>query len=211
MAPKYAVGKAKPRPTPQPAPAWAVHGNARNLRRRSAVGLLNVLAEEVGVKNVPVKSSSSLVEKLARRLEPRCQSGDLLGRLRAAVAKFLDNGGKFSTPVLRDDGTAVATDDADDADGDAPPPLQRHRLFKPGFQLNTKAFMLTFNSESFTESDWPQFRKWVKDKRGELGARRWAACLEVSEHASGSGDAPQRKFFCVDAPMRRNSKSSQWC
>ena len=152
--------------------------NARSLRRREAVSLLNGLAVEVGLKKVPVKALASRVEALVRLLDPRCQAGALPARLRSAVGVYLGNGGAFAAAVLPACARAAAAEDAHcDADGDAPPPMARHRLLEAGFRLESKAFMLTFNSGSFVRETWPVFLEWVKERRGALGARRWAACI----------------------------------
>ena len=74
--------------------------NARTLRRREAVSLLNGLAGEVGLKQIPVKTPANSVEALVRLLDPRCQAGGLPDRLRSAVSVYLDNGGAFSATVL---------------------------------------------------------------------------------------------------------------
>ena len=125
------------------------------------------------------------MKAFARRLEPRCQAGDLPARLRDAVLMFLSNGGVFYSKVLPaspgDGPDALAADDAD-ADCEAPPPLLRHKLLEQGFRLVAKAFMMTFNSRTFSAATWPGFLRWVKERRHLLGARRWAACWELSEH-----------------------------
>ncbi len=72
-----------------------------------------------------------------------------------------------------------------DADGDTPPPVLRHRLLEQSFRLNSKAFMLTFHSRSLSMVKWPQFLLWVEVSRRGLRARRWAACVEESEHSKG--------------------------
>ena len=160
--------------------------NDRNLARREAVKLLNGLALEVGLKAVKVKAAAPAVETLARLLEPRCQDDGRPERLRSAVASYLASGGAFSTPVLLTPalGTLAQGPEQPDVDGDVPPPILRHKLFERGFQLNSKAFMLMSNSRLFTEGTWPAFLAWVRDKRRSLGARRWAACLEESQHAA---------------------------
>lgn len=171
--------------------------NARSLRRREAVSLLNGLAVEVGLKKVPVKALASRVEALVRLLDPRCQAGALPARLRSAVGVYLGNGGAFAAAVLPACARAAAAEDAHcDADGDAPPPMARHRLLEAGFRLESKAFMLTFNSGSFVRETWPVFLEWVKERRGALGARRWAACLEESLNAHSSSSS------CAVAPPR---------
>ena len=118
------------------APAGSSY-NARSLQRRSAVGLLNDLAETVGVKKVTKRTTSQQVEAFVRRLEPRCQAGDLPALLRDAVLMFLSNGGVFYSKVLPaspgDGPDALAADDAD-ADCEAasrwPPQLDRTNRFR---------------------------------------------------------------------------------
>ena len=65
--------------------ARATRSNARNLRRRETVKLLNGLAAEVGLKAVPVKAAAPAVEALVRLLEARCQDNGRPERLRSAV------------------------------------------------------------------------------------------------------------------------------
>ena len=159
----------------------AAKSNARQAQRRAAVVLLNGLAAELGVRQISVKSARGPVEKLVRVLDARCRDGSLPARLRAAVTSYLNNSSTFSVSLL----PAASGVDADacSADCDRPPPLQRHRLLDEGFRLESKAFMLTYNSRAFSPETWPMFLQWVKDKRQELGARRWAAWLEESENA----------------------------
>ena len=144
MAPK--------RPTGPKVKQWNDASNARTLRRRGAVRLLNGLAEELGAKPVKLKAPSIAVEALVRVLDPRCQTDGFPARLRSAVTKYLDNGGKFSAPLLPATAAAAATVEGTmcDTDGDAPPPLTRHRLLEDGFRLESKAFTLTYNSRSFS-------------------------------------------------------------
>ena len=132
--------------------------NARSLRRREAVSLLNGLAVEVGLKKVPVKALASRVEALVRLLDPRCQAGGLPDRLRSAVSVYLDNGGAFSATVLPACARTAAADGAHcDVDCDAPPPMARHRLLEAGSRMTSKAFMLTSNGGPFVLETWPVF------------------------------------------------------
>ena len=86
-----------------------------------------------------------------------------------------DNGGALSQPMT----VAAANPNLPDNDGEADesevPLLPRHRVLEPGYILKSKAFMLTFNSDTFTRDTWKSFENWVKRKRKELGARAWAA------------------------------------
>ena len=166
--------------------------NARNMGRRDAVRLLNALAGEVGFRKLRVKSAAKDVEAFVRKLDPRCQDAGRPERLRRAVEAYLGNGGSFSAPLLAlpcGVPPASVLEAPDGEDGDAPPPLTRHRLLDTGFQLNSKAFMVTYNSRSFTETTWLSFLGWLREKRRSLGARRWAACLEVSEQTSSAAGA----------------------
>ena len=157
---------------------------------------MNELAAQVGVTRVKAKSASPVVEAFVRRLEPRCQSGGLPERLRDAVSTYIGHGGVFSTAVLPPvpavplaDASAASSCDRV-AEADAAPAVMRHRLLEQGFRLKSKAFMLTFNSKEFTEATWNDFRPWVERKCRELGARRWAACLELSENAVSAAGGP---------------------
>ena len=91
--------------------------------------------------------------------------------------------------------------------------LQRHRLLEAGYQMKSKAFMLTLNSRTFKPETWPAFRDWVVERRGALGASRWAACLEESLHAAppaGAADglAAPRVFHLHAYPVVGDGMSS---
>ena len=64
--------------------------------------------------------------------------------------------------------------------------VQRHRVLDAGFRLEWKAFMLTFNGLAFNEATWPEFRDLAKSKSKDLGACRWAACIEKTEDAAAA-------------------------
>ena len=157
---------------------------------------MNELAAQVGVTRVKAKSASPVVEAFVRRLEPRCQSGGLPERLRDAVSTYIGHGGVFSTAVLPPvpavplaDASAASSCDRM-AEADAAPAVMRHRLLEQGFRLKSKAFMLTLNSKELTEATWHDFQSWVERKCRELGARRWAACIELSEDAVNAAGGP---------------------
>jgi hypothetical protein len=178
---------------------WVADGDARSLARRKAVQLLNGLANDLGVKRGTSKSASAGVEALVRRFEPRCQTGSLPTRLRNAVVSFLDNGGHFVSavlppaPVALPTAAATATPACDaEIDADIHPPLLRHRVLEASFRPKSKTSMLTFNRRAFIEATWALFLAWLKDTARELGARRWAACLERSENAQRSAAAESR-------------------
>ena len=73
----------------------------RQTRRREAVRLLNALISEVQLPapRLPAKTTTpAQVEHVVRKLEPRCQSAHLLGRLRDATELWVDNGVCCSVP-----------------------------------------------------------------------------------------------------------------
>ena len=115
----------------------AAVSNSRQAQRRSAVRQLNVLAGELGVRQVSVKGSSERVENLVCELDRVCPDAEVAARVREAAAMFVRNGGTLSVRLQQEQ------EDANDM------PLtlvQRHRVLEEGFRLESKAFMLTYNS-----------------------------------------------------------------
>lgn len=152
----------------------ASRSNDRQAQRRRAVTDLNGLAHEFGLEAIPVKAPCVTVEKLVRALDKQDLDYTFALQLREAAVLYVSNGGHFGVEL-----------------GPVPEfqaQLQRHRVLKNGFVLKSKAFMLTFNSRTFTPDTWLAFLPWVRARAAELGARRWAACLEKSEHARGGCD-----------------------
>ena len=185
--------------------------NARQMMRKDAVRSMNALATELGVEKVHVPLKRLLagevkVERLIRALEPRCHTTGLAQRLRHAVRLWRDNGGALSQPMV--DTTAADGKPADDkaahdkaaddkaADEPGMSALPRHRVLQPGYILQSKAFMLTFNSDTFGRGTWADFERWVKSKYKELGARAWAACIEESLHAEATTQGPRFHLHC---------------
>ena len=175
--------------------------NARQRLRKDAVTALNLLATDLGVvgAHVPLKgllATEPKVERLIRALEHRCQSDDLSQRLRGATQLWRDNGGALSqpmteAPVLAEEDGPQAPDDFDDT-----PLLPRHKVLQSGYILQSKAFMLTFNSDSLQAESWVSFLLWVKKQRKDLGARAWAACIELSTHARPATCGPRHHLHC---------------
>ena len=153
--------------------------NARRDCRRAAATALNDLARECHVPEGGLLQdrdpSSQDVEAIVRLLQRRIQTDSQLDRLRAAAEQFLANGGVFEAPLLQDEA--------------GPPAVRMHRVLEPTFLLQSKAFMLTYNSSEITRSSWQPFRNFMASLQRQLGARGWAACLEVStKAASGQGE-----------------------
>ena len=170
--------------------------NGRQRLRKDAVTALNLLATDLGVvgAHVPLKgllATEPKVERLIRALEHRCQADDLSQRLRGATQLWRDNGGALSQPmteaaVLTEEGGPQGPDDFDDT-----PLLPRHKVLLSGYILHSNAFMLTFNNDSLKAESWESFLQWVKKQRKDLGARAWAACIELSSHARPTASGPR--------------------
>ena len=79
MAPKCAPGprgrgtaKGQAKAKAKAAVSWVVEGNRRKRQREAALRALNLLAEEVGVEPVPLKTAGRKVQKLMKKVEARC-------------------------------------------------------------------------------------------------------------------------------------------
>ena len=178
------------------------NANARQRMRKDAVSSLNALATELELERVQVQlkclvASEPKVERLIRTLEPRCQTDVLAQRLRDAVKLWKDNQGALSQPMTEEDANPMPaesnTDDTDDSDVRY---LPRHKVLQAGYTLKSKAFMLTFNSDTFNAETWVTFESWVKKKRKEFGARAWAACIEISVHAEATQHGTRHHLHC---------------
>ena len=177
----------------------------RQIKRRSALKLLNDLTAELDLGVAPLRSketSSQVITKRVRLLETRCQEGTLPRRLRMAVEQFANNGGKLgraivpalgataSAPGGRDvadnqRGNEPATE-ALDQDDVRPPHVGFHRVLDASFLLDSKAFMLTYNSRKFTPADWPAFREKMRSLHATFKSKAWAANQEESVNASNT-------------------------
>ena len=161
--------------------------NLRLDRRRSALRLLNAVVGDMGHPSVQVdakQTSSIAVQKLFRFLARRDFDGDEAKRCREAVKMYVDNGGKLPEGMsLREEGSGVTMLP------DESPAVPRHKVLMNGFVLHSRAFMLTYNSSTFSDDTWQEFEAWVQTFARQRGARGWAACLETSLHAGASIEA----------------------
>lgn len=164
--------------------------NKKRKVRRQVATALNKIADQLGVSHLKLdrkSPTSEQLEKLLRVVNARSPTAAVVADVRTATQTWLANGGTLSTE-LEDESEAEQTP----AEDDVPSPVSGHKLLKPNFRLRSKAFMMTYNSRSFTEEDWPDFRKFVLKQKKAYGARAWAANLEESLHADVSGG--QRVF-----------------
>ena len=146
--------------------------------RRGAVRDLNTLAIAVGAHTLRPKSAPwEKVERLIGILDGRCQVPEQRAALRVAAQQWVAGGGRLAYGLV---------DEPDSrADDEAPPVLPSHKIIKKGFRIRTHAFMLTYNSDRFTEETWGTYGAWVRALAKQLGAHAWAACIEKSLHSAG--------------------------
>ena len=60
------------------------------------------------------------------------------------------------------------------------PPLGMHEVLKKGYNLESRAFMMTYNSKDFSRSTWERLPVWTRRLAKKIGASKWAACLELT-------------------------------
>jgi len=89
------------------------------------------------------------------------------------VKKWADNNGTLLQP-LREEPTNEEVDNAGAG-------LMQHTVLKPGYILRSKAFMVTFNSRSFSLQTWGELLPWAQERARTLAAKAWAVCLEETD------------------------------
>ena len=185
MAPKsHRRGAAKAKAAAKAASARKV---AHRRERRAALCDLNALADEVGAGAVQLDTRTCApadVERAIYIVQARCQEAALAQRLRLAVQRWVDNGGKLEAQL------------APAVDLESPSTVPKHKVLLPEFELRSKAFMLTYNSRSLKRESWPAFRDFISTLKGRIGARAWAANLEESLHAAVANDVQTLVFHC---------------
>ena len=183
MAPK---GKAKAKAAAKAAAAER-RKSAKRAVRRDALKELNALADDVGAARAavdPREAPAQAVERAIHILEARCREPPLSVRLRAIVVKWVANGGQLQAELAP----------APDSDSAATVPF--HKVLAPEFRLQSRAFMMTYNSRSLRPEMWIEFRTFVASLKERLGARAWAANLEESLHAAPQDDEATARFHC---------------
>ena len=107
-------------------------------------------AEEVGAERAQVDprgASPPEVERAIHIVQARCPGPPLSDRLRAAVEKWVANGG-----VLQADLT-----EPPDLESAASVPC--HKILAPTFRLASRAFMLTYNNSALCPDMWEEFQR----------------------------------------------------
>ena len=177
----------------------------RRNARVDAVKIMNSLASAVGIGEVTTRASAAKVQALYEKL---CEHvlGDDLKELVVARDLWTKNGGggDFCAALLQDAGIDVLDEDVQ-ATGLLPDHKVLQQSFynaRKAFRLKARAFMLTFNSQSFTSCPrlWTEFSAWVQQKANEFGATEWSATLEESLRADEKGKAHLHAYFSWTKP-----------
>ena len=171
--------------------------NERLHKRRAALRSLNALVAQTGYPSLKVdvrQPAIQSVNKLFRFFARRGLDGRATTVCTDAVKLYTQNGGTLPEGMSLCDGwggLGVAPD--------ASPAVPRHKVFQSSYRLHSRAFMLTYNSTSFTPGTWGEFHKFAKSFARQHGARAWAACLEESLHACAVSGAPDGKRYHTHA------------
>ena len=162
--------------------------NARGLARRAALQKLNGVVSGLDMEALRINTKSQdpqVLLKLWRFLARRELEQPLAQQCRQAVEAFLANGGQ-----LPDGFTVCAERNGVAMPEEGSPVVPRHKVLRSSFRLQSRAFMVTYNSLAFTLATWAPFLQWVQTFAVKNGARAWAACLgESNKAAAGHGAA----------------------
>ena len=166
------------------------------MNRRGAIKTLNVLAEKYGVKTIKniAKAAAKDVQRLLKALQRRRLPLEDANQLRETARTWSDNGGELDGQVVPPQVAPVEHDEPAVGEATAAPLgnpaalLQKHKVLVSGYRLQSRAFMLTYNGDAICPDAWEEFRDFIKELATEMGATKWAACIEESLHAT----TPQR-------------------
>ena len=192
--------------------------DARRRKRAGAIRCFNRLAKEYGLSEVPVRPGAEEIQSLYADICEKAKP-DHLDDLTNARLEWCSNGGADLDLGLLLHPSVPAGDGDDDDDDDAgigpdgAEPLPCHTEVtsaprKP-FRLQSRAFMLTFNSLSFALSiaQWKNFRAWVVLKAAEFKAKYWNATLEESTHSEEVGRVHLHAYAAV---LRHAAAANSW-
>ena len=165
--------------------------------REAAIRALNAVAHDLGVKQISCRPVAGEVVKLWERV-CKVATADHHDALETARAGWLEHNGGGALPESMLHGGVV------DSNSDM---VNNHRTLlatpakgkkkKIGFRLQSKAFMLTYNSQTFQagQAFWDGVLAWVKDRAATHGATEWSAALELSTQSSTAGRVHIHVYF----------------
>jgi hypothetical protein len=155
--------------------------NKRLTARRKAIRDLNALLSEMSLDVVrlsPKNVNRVRFAQALRLLARRCVLPEQKTKLRAAVTSWVDNQGQLPDGILlvpEEEGLQAAPDSVE-----TPALIAHHKVLVSTYGLKSKAFMLTYNSESFTPGTWDAFLQHMKELHRRLGSKAFSCCLEES-------------------------------
>ena len=161
--------------------------NENRARRRAAINSLNELVSELDLPlpalDRDAVEKTSAMAKILRALAKRCTEGDQATRFGTAVRSWVSSGGQ-----LPDGMSLRQADEGLDIEEPTAVLVPRHRVLKMNFRLQSTAFMMTYNSSTFTTDTWGPFLAFIKNVAKKYGAKAWSACLEESCHSTPRDD-----------------------
>ena len=146
--------------------------------REGAIQKLNGIAAQVGLDKLPVKTASKAVQRLIKKVQARTTDAPTTARLFDTAKEWVDNGGHLDGTLAPPPPQGSKAPPGDDATL-----VPKHRVLLPNFRLQSRAFMVTYNSKKFTKETWCPLRAFTQTTAQRLGATAWAACLEESLNA----------------------------
>ena len=169
--------------------------------RESAIKELNILAEDVGLSSIAIRSVPAAVSKLYKEVCGKI-AAESVGHLLAMRGKYVDHGGGGDLPIELAEKALMSPQMQADTDGI----VSAHKKLVQGsstpFRLHSKAFMLTFNSLSFegTQESWDKFVSWVQDRAKTVSATAWSCTMEESLGSEDKGREHFHCYFCWHGP-----------
>ena len=186
--------------------------NARRSKRDTAVALFNDLAAVCGAEKVTYRPSSPELKELFKKLLHDLPD-ESLDKLREARETWCSNGGTELPEVVR----ATLADGSDDTGvvvGHRTLQQEFYNKSKGSFRLQSKAFMMTFNSLKFepTAALWTRFVGWVKDRCEKFRAKYWSCTMEESLHAHEIGRVHLHAYWSWTSEKGvDHNNTDAWC
>ena len=175
--------------------------------RKRAVHSFNEMAEEVGVDLLPSRPSSFQVTEFWVAV-CGASSPEHAEALKTARTMWLEHhgGGDLPEDVLpkedNDDDSQSGASDIIDYHRNLPETNRVGAARKKAFRLKSRAFLLTFNSRHFNDSQklWMEFLAWIHDRAKVHFATQWSSAMERSLHSSDEGRVHLHVYFSWVGP-----------
>ena len=190
----------------------------RRTKREEALATFNELAEAVGLARVGYRATGAEVKQLFGELVDGVTEDDF-PKLRGARDLWCSNGGTELPAAIR----GQKPEDIGLDGGNDGGPVAGHRTLqqefynkktKGGFRLQSKAFMMTFNSLAFVVSAefWMEFLTWVKERAQRYQAKFWSCTMERSLRAHEQGRVHLHAYWSWTGERGvDHANTDQWC